>query len=62
MEFELHLERLDGTEYVERFTRQSLDEAWSYAASFILTGQYKRVLKMLNVSAVRQHQLRGARN
>jgi hypothetical protein len=62
MEFELHLERLDGTEYVERFTRPGLDEAWAYAASFILTGKYKCVLKMLNVAAVKQHQLRLARN
>jgi hypothetical protein len=62
VDFELHLERNDGTEYVERFTRPSLDEAWAYAASFILTGEYKCVQKMLNLSVVNKHPLRVARS
>lgn len=60
MDFELHLERHDGTIQIEVFRRDTLDEAWAHAASFM--GEYKCVIKMLNKSAVREHQLRGSRN
>lgn len=60
MDFELHLERFDGTVHIENFRRESVAAAWVYAITFM--GQYKCVIKMLNMSAVREHQLRGSKN
>lgn len=60
MDFELHLERHDGTVHVEVFRRDTLDEAWAHAVTFM--GEYKQVIKMINKSAVRKHELRGSRN
>lgn len=60
MDFELHLESHDGTVHIENFRRDTLNEAWAHAVTFM--GEYKCVIKMLNMSAVREHQLRGSRN
>jgi hypothetical protein len=60
MDFELHLLRHDGEIDIKTFKRETLDAAWEHAASFI--GEYKCVIKMLNKTAVREHQLRGSRN
>lgn len=57
MDFELYLEREDGSEYVERFSAQSLEGAWVYAASFMGRG-FRCVKKMINLSALRGQQLR----
>jgi hypothetical protein len=60
MDFELHLEKFDGTVEVKSFRRETLAEAWAHAITFM--GQYKCVVKMLNKTAVREHQLRGSKN
>jgi hypothetical protein len=60
MDFELHLLRHDGKIDIKTFKRETLDAAWAYAASFM--GEYQSVMKMLNKTAVREHQLRGSRN
>ncbi len=52
--------KLDEHYEIKRFTRDTLAEAWAHAASFM--GEYKCVIKMLNLSAVREHQLRGSKN
>lgn len=60
MDFELHLERHDGTVHIEVFRRNTLDEAWVHAAGFM--GEFKAVIKMVNKTAVRQYELRGSKN
>lgn len=60
MDFELHLERHDGTEYVVKFRRKTLAEAWTHAVSFM--GEFKCVIKMVNKSAEWEIQLRGPRD
>lgn len=60
MDFELHLEKFDGTVEIKLFRRETLDAAWAHAITFM--GEYKCVVKMINKSAVREHQLRGSRN
>jgi hypothetical protein len=60
MDFELHLERFDGTVEIKLFRRESAAEAWAHAITFM--GTHKCVVKLLNKTAVREHQLRGSRN
>lgn len=60
MEFELHIERFDGTVEIKVFRQETLGAAWAHAARFM--GQYKCVIRMINKTVMREHQLRGSKN